>query len=265
MKPLIMGILNTTPDSFFDGGKYNAIDAALARAHDIIAQGGDIIDIGGQSTRPGAADLTEEEETSRVLPVIKEIKKQFKDAVISVDTFNYNTAKAALQNGAAIINDVSAMADNRLADLAAEHKAKLVIMHMRGTPQGRQTLSEYKDILKDIEFYSMCEHHFMPFFGTISIGYLPNKKVIGISKLARLVEIYSRRLQIQEKLVAQIADSLMENLNPLGVMVVCKAKHMCICSRGVQKHNAEMITSALRGVFNKHEVRQEFLHFVQKI
>lgn len=120
-------------------------------------------------------------------------------------------------------------------------------------------------ILKDIEFYSMCEHHFMPFFGTISIGYLPNKKVIGISKLARLVEIYSRRLQIQEKLVAQIADSLMEHLNPLGVMVVCKAKHMCICSRGVQKHNAEMITSALRGVFNKHEVRQEFLQFVQKI
>ena len=120
-------------------------------------------------------------------------------------------------------------------------------------------------ILKDIEFYSMCEHHFMPFFGTISIGYLPNKKVIGISKLARLVEIYSRRLQIQEKLVAQIADSLMENLNPLGVMVVCKAKHMCICSREVKKHNAEMITSALRGVFNKHEVRQEFLKKKKKI
>ena len=120
-------------------------------------------------------------------------------------------------------------------------------------------------ILKDIEFYSMCEHHMLPFIGTISIGYLPNKKVLGISKLARLVEIYSRRLQIQEKLVAQIADSLMEHLKPLGVMVVCKAKHMCICSRGVQKHNAEMITSALRGVFNKNEVRQEFLQFIQKV
>lgn len=120
-------------------------------------------------------------------------------------------------------------------------------------------------ILKDIEFYSMCEHHFLPFFGTISIGYLPDKKVIGISKLARLVEIYARRLQIQENLVAQIADSLMENLKPLGVMVVCKAKHMCICSRGVEKHQAEMITSALRGVFNRHEVRQEFLQFIQRI
>jgi GTP cyclohydrolase I len=120
-------------------------------------------------------------------------------------------------------------------------------------------------ILKDIEFYSMCEHHMMPFFGTISIGYLPDKKVIGISKLARLVEIYSRRLQIQEKLVAQIADSLMQHLKPLGVMVVCKAKHMCISSRGIEKHKAEMITSALRGVFNKNEVRQEFLQFVQKV
>jgi GTP cyclohydrolase I len=120
-------------------------------------------------------------------------------------------------------------------------------------------------ILKDIEFYSTCEHHFQPFFGTISIGYLPDKKVIGISKLARLVEIYSRRLQIQEKLVAEIADSLMLHLKPLGVMVVCKAKHMCLCARGVEKHNAEMITSALRGVFNKNEVRQEFLQFVQKV
>ncbi len=154
MKPLIMGILNTTPDSFFDGGKYNALNSALKRAQDILAQGGDIIDVGGQSTRPGAADLSEEEETSRVLPVIKEIKKQFKDAVISADTFNYNTAIAALDSGATIINDVSAIADIRLADLAAAYNAKLVIMHMRGTPKGRQTLSEYDDILKEIkEFF----------------------------------------------------------------------------------------------------------------
>ncbi|MGB2579134.1 GTP cyclohydrolase I [Elusimicrobium simillimum] len=118
-------------------------------------------------------------------------------------------------------------------------------------------------VLKDIEFYSTCEHHFQPFFGTISIGYLPNKRVLGVSKLARLVEIYSRRLQIQEKLSAEIADSLMKHLNPLGVMVVCKARHMCVCSRGVEKHNAVMITSAIRGVFKKPEVRSEFLDFIQ--
>ncbi|WP_424244435.1 GTP cyclohydrolase I [Elusimicrobium posterum] len=118
-------------------------------------------------------------------------------------------------------------------------------------------------VLKDIEFYSTCEHHFQPFFGTISIGYLPNQRVLGVSKLARLVEIFSRRLQIQEKLSAEIADSLMKHLNPLGVMVVCKARHMCVCSRGVEKHNAVMITSAIRGVFKKPEVRSEFLDFIQ--
>ncbi|MCL2888125.1 MAG: GTP cyclohydrolase I FolE [Elusimicrobia bacterium] len=118
-------------------------------------------------------------------------------------------------------------------------------------------------VLKDIEFYSTCEHHFQPFFGTISIGYLPNKRVLGVSKLARLVEIYSRRLQIQEKLSAEIADSLMKHLNPLGVMVVCKAQHLCMSSRGVEKHKAVMITSAIRGVFKKPEVRAEFLDFIK--
>jgi len=118
-------------------------------------------------------------------------------------------------------------------------------------------------VLKDIEFYSTCEHHLQPFFGTISIGYLPNGRVLGISKLARLVEVFARRLQIQEKLVAQIADSLMETLHPHGVMVVCKAKHMCISSRGIEKHNAIMVTSAIRGAFNKLEVRSEFLEMIK--
>ena len=118
-------------------------------------------------------------------------------------------------------------------------------------------------VLKDIEFYSTCEHHLQPFFGTISIGYLPKGRVLGISKLARLVEVFARRLQIQEKLVAEIADSLMETLEPHGVMVVCKAKHMCISSRGIEKHNAVMVTSAIRGAFKKLEVRSEFLEMIK--
>lgn len=115
-------------------------------------------------------------------------------------------------------------------------------------------------ILKNIEFYSTCEHHFLPFFGSIDIGYIPNGKVIGVSKLARLVEIFSRRLQIQEKMTTQIANALNESLDPKGVMVVCKAKHLCMVARGVQKQNAEMITSAIRGVFKTDEIaREEFL------
>lgn len=118
-------------------------------------------------------------------------------------------------------------------------------------------------VLKDIEFYSTCEHHFLPFFGKIHIGYLPKGKVIGISKLARLVEVFSRRLQIQEKLVAQIADSIEKYLVPLGVMITAEAQHLCMISRGVEKQNSVMVTSAIRGNFKKKEVRNEFLELIK--
>ena len=155
MKPLIMGILNTTPDSFFDGGKYNTLPQALKRAEQILKEGGDIIDIGGQSTRPGAKDLDQQTETERTAPVIKEIKKHFPQAVISIDTFHYKTALAALNEGAQIINDVSGLKDERLAGLAAEFNAKLVIMHAKGTPENMQNLCDYKDIFREI--YSFFE------------------------------------------------------------------------------------------------------------
>lgn len=118
-------------------------------------------------------------------------------------------------------------------------------------------------ILKNIEFYSTCEHHFLPFFGRIHIAYVPNGIVVGISKLARLVEIYARRLQIQERLVAQIADTMIEYLSPLGVMIVCEAQHFCMTSRGIEKQNSVMITSAIRGIFKENNItRQEFLNLL---
>lgn len=120
-------------------------------------------------------------------------------------------------------------------------------------------------ILKDIEFYSMCEHHQLPFFGKISIGYIPNGKVVGVSKLARLVEVFARRMQIQERLTSQIADTLNEVLEPKGVMVICEAQHLCMVSRGVKKQNSKMITSAIRGVFKeKQEARNEFLQLIRE-
>lgn len=117
-------------------------------------------------------------------------------------------------------------------------------------------------MLTDIEFYSTCEHHMLPFYGKVHIGYIPNNKVVGVSKLARLVEIYSRRLQIQERMTSQIADSLMEHLSPKGVIVICEAKHLCMVSRGVEKQNSIMKTSAIRGVFGKPEVRAEFIQLL---
>ena len=120
-------------------------------------------------------------------------------------------------------------------------------------------------VLKDIEFYSVCEHHMLPFFGKISIGYIPDSKVVGISKLARLVEVFSRRLQIQEKMTSQIADTLMEVLQPKGVMVVAEAKHMCMVMRGVEKQNSMMMTSAIRGLFRKEQkTREEFMGLIKR-
>jgi len=115
-------------------------------------------------------------------------------------------------------------------------------------------------VLKDIEFYSFCEHHMLPFFGKIHIGYIPNGSVLGVSKLARLVEIYSRRLQIQEQLTNQIANALMDTLHPKGVAVNCVAKHFCMISRGVNKQNSQMVTSTLLGVFREDsKARAEFM------
>lgn len=114
-------------------------------------------------------------------------------------------------------------------------------------------------ILKDIEFYSMCEHHALPFFGKVHIAYLPGKKIVGISKLARLVDVYSRRLQVQERLTQQIADAIQEHLDPQGVAVYIEAQHLCMVARGVQKQNSVMVTSALKGHFMQDESRLEFL------
>jgi GTP cyclohydrolase I len=118
-------------------------------------------------------------------------------------------------------------------------------------------------ILKDCEFYSTCEHHLLPFNGKINIGYIPDGKVIGISKLARLVDIFSRRLQIQEKMTGQIADVIWTKLNPKGVIVTCEAQHLCMTSRGIKKQSSKMITSAIRGVFQENQARQEFLNLIK--
>ena len=117
---------------------------------------------------------------------------------------------------------------------------------------------------KDITFYSTCEHHLMPFYGKVHIAYVPDGKVVGISKLARTVEVFSRRLQIQEKLTAQIADAIMESLNPKGVMVMVQAEHMCMSMRGIKKPGSKTVTVVSRGLFEKDEnLKNTFLKLVK--
>jgi len=118
---------------------------------------------------------------------------------------------------------------------------------------------------KNIKFYSTCEHHMIPFHGVVHIGYLPNNKVIGLSKLARLVEMYARRLQIQEKMCSQIADKLMEILKPQGVGVIIEAQHLCMAARGVRNQTSSMVTSAMRGKFkDQAQTRNEFLTLIKE-
>jgi len=117
-------------------------------------------------------------------------------------------------------------------------------------------------VVRDIEFYSLCEHHLLPFFGRCSVAYIPNGKVVGLSKIPRMVDLFSRRLQIQERLTEQIADAIMETVQPKGVAVVMSARHLCMEMRGVEKRHSSTSTSALRGIFHDGKTREEFFNIV---
>jgi GTP cyclohydrolase I len=126
---------------------------------------------------------------------------------------------------------------------------------------------DYEEMIlqKDIDFFSLCEHHLLPFFGKAHVAYIPHHKIVGVSKLARLVDVFARRLQVQERLTNQIATTIMEKLKPLGVAVVIEAEHLCMRMRGVEKQNSQIITSALLGAFrNRQETRNEFMNLIRQ-
>ncbi len=153
-KMRIMGILNVTPDSFYAGSRIETIDDAVRVAGQMLADGADILDIGGESTRPGSMGITADEEEKRVLPVLDAIKKAYPEAVLSIDTFRASTAKAALAAGADIINDVTATeGDSKMADLVAESSVPVILMHMRGTPETMQLSCDYKNVVEEVAFY----------------------------------------------------------------------------------------------------------------
>ena len=149
---LIMGVLNVTPDSFSDGGRFLAIDAAIEHARQMVRDGADVIDVGGQSTRPGAKPLSVEEELGRVKPVVERLVREI-DVPISIDTFQPEVADECLQAGAAIINDVCGLRDPRMIAVAARHQAPVVLMHMLGMPLTMQQEISYRDVVGDLKTF----------------------------------------------------------------------------------------------------------------
>lgn len=151
--PLIMGIINITPDSFYDGGRYLLYDAAIERSEKLIAEGADMLDLGAASTRPGAEEVTPDEELKRLLPVLEYLVKNHPGFPVSIDTFHASVAKETLEKGASLINDISGGADPAMYPIVAEYKVPYVLMHIQGTPQTMQQNPHYEDIVSEVFEY----------------------------------------------------------------------------------------------------------------
>ncbi|MFN8281660.1 MAG: dihydropteroate synthase [Chitinophagales bacterium] len=159
-QPKVMAILNVTPDSFFDGGKYTSDKTILAQAEKMLNEGADIIDIGGMSSRPNAEIISEEEELSRVLPVVKSIHQHFPNTILSIDTYHSNVAEKTIEYGVSIINDISAgTEDERIFDIAAAYSCPLILMHRKGNSKTMQQQTHYDDILVEIVDYFIEKVH----------------------------------------------------------------------------------------------------------
>ena len=152
--PKVLGILNVTPNSFFDGGKYKNEGEIISQVDKMLSEGATFIDIGAYSSKPSAEFVTEQEEIERIVPVIELILKHFPKALLSIDTFRAEVAKASIESGAAIINDIAAgELDDKMFDVIAQYNVPYIMMHMRGNPQTMQSLTQYEDIMKEMMFY----------------------------------------------------------------------------------------------------------------
>lgn len=193
------------------------------------------------------------------------------DGYERMDRFNPDTIKALAEHYKAILKLIGENPEREGLIDSPVRVAKAMQFLTHGyelNPEEILSSAKFKEdyremvIVKDIEIYSMCEHHMIPFIGKAHVGYIPNGYITGLSKIARVVEAYARRLQVQERLTKQIKDCIQNTLNPLGVAVVIEAKHLCMAMRGVQKQNSVTTTSDFTGAFKRNETRAEFIHLI---
>ena len=205
--PQIMGIINLTPDSFFDGGRYNVHEKALERADLLLKEGAGILDVGAYSSRPGALEVSEQEEIDRLIPFIENLKKVHPDAIISVDTFRALVAKKAIEAGASLINDISGGSlDPNMFETVGKLQVPYILMHMRGTPETMQSLTEYEDIIADISTYFISRIQKLREFGVKDIILDPG---FGFSKTIEqnyeLLDRFNEFLPLQLPLLGAIS------------------------------------------------------------
>ena len=195
------------------------------------------------------------------------------EAYLKIDRYDDRKTKLLTQQYKEVLNNIVGENPEREGLIKTpERVAKSIQFLTQGYQQDPVTIlksamfkEDYKQmvIVKDIEIFSMCEHHMLPFFGKAHVAYIPNGTITGLSKIARVVEAYARRLQVQERLTTQIKECIQETLNPLGVAVVIEAQHMCMVMRGVQKQHSVTTTSDFSGAFEKQATRDEFIQLIQ--
>lgn len=187
------------------------------------------------------------------------------------ESYSKDTTKKILSSYVDIINDIGEDVTREGLLKTPERAAKAMQFLTSGYEmdaaailRGAMFTEDYRDmvIVKDIEIYSLCEHHLLPFYGKAHVAYIPNGKIVGLSKIPRVIDVFARRLQVQERLTHQILDCIQDTLNPMGVAVVIEANHMCMMMRGVQKQNSATTTSAFTGEFKNVETRNEFLRLI---
>ena len=192
---------------------------------------------------------------------------------VKIDRYDEDRIKELIVHYKAILSLLGEDAQREGLLRTPERVAKAMLFLTQGYDMDPREIIEsaiftddYKEMIlvKDIEIYSMCEHHMLPFIGKAHVAYIPNGKITGLSKIARVVDVFARRLQIQERLTTQIKNCIQETLNPLGVAVVIEAHHLCMQMRGVQKQNSLTTTSDFTGVFRNQNTRQEFLKLINK-
>jgi len=193
------------------------------------------------------------------------------DGYEKIDLYNYKNVDKLANHYKSILNLIGEDPEREGLQKTPERVAKSIQFLTHGylldpveILKSAKFKEDYREmvIVKDIEIYSMCEHHMIPFIGKAHVAYIPNGYITGLSKIARVVDAFSRRLQVQERLTSQIKECIQETLNPLGVAVVIEAQHLCMMMRGVQKQNSVTTTSDFTGAFKRKETREEFIHLI---